>query len=135
MRTRIAKFTQRFIGAAFIAGAFALPASAEVKHHDFHHHMMHRHSVGHDIMVSARPKPVPVVATHDPFYGPAAIITAPVAIVGTIVSLPFRAVEAIFPPRAADPRVVVGAPVHLAGQIAEFPFFVVNGVFGAPPTL
>jgi hypothetical protein len=135
MRTRIAKFTQAAVGAALIVGAFALPASAEVRHRGFHHRIIHHHSVGHDIMVSARPKGEPVVATHDAFHGPAAIITAPVAIVGTVVSLPFRAVEAIFPPRAADPRVVVGAPVHLASQIAEFPFFVVNGAFGAPPTL
>jgi hypothetical protein len=46
--------------------------------------------------------------------------------------LPFRAVEAVFPPHANDPRMLVGAPVHLAGQIAEFPFFVFNSPFGVP---
>jgi hypothetical protein len=59
-------------------------------------------------------------------------VTAPVAIAGTIVSLPFRVIEAAFPPHANDPRMLVGAPVHLAGQIAGFPFFVVNGAFGVP---
>ncbi len=80
----------------------------------------------------ARAHREPVAAAPDAFHGPAAIVTAPLAIAGTIVSLPFRAVEAVFPPRANDPRMLVGAPVHFAGQIAEFPFFVVNRAFGAP---
>jgi hypothetical protein len=83
--------------------------------------------------VRRRAAPEPVAAAPDAFHnGPATIITAPVAIAGTIVSVPFRVVEAVFPPRANDPRVVVGAPVYAAGQIAEFPFFAVNGVFGVP---
>jgi hypothetical protein len=75
-----------------------------------------------------------VAAAPDAFHGPAAIITAPVEMAGTLVSLPFRAVELMFPPRANDPRLVVGAPVHFAGQIAEFPFYVINGAFGVRPT-
>lgn len=52
----------------------------------------------------------------------------------TIVGLPFRFVEAVFPPRANDPRVLIGAPVYAAGKIAEFPFVAVNSVFGVQPT-
>jgi hypothetical protein len=86
-----------------------------------------------DIVVRRRAYPQPVAAAPDAFHnGPATIITAPVAIAGTIVSLPFRGIEAVFPPRPNDPRVLVGGPVHLAGQIAEFPFFVINGAFGVP---
>jgi hypothetical protein len=43
-------------------------------------------------------------------------------------------VEAVFPPRANDPRVLIGAPVYVAGEIAELPFAAVNSVFGVPPT-
>lgn len=137
MQIRTSKLARAVAGAALLAGAYSLPAAAAVEHHDIHHRIVHRihHPVGsNDITVRARANPEPVAAAPDAFHGPAAIVTAPVAIAGTIVSLPFRVVEAVFPPRADDPRIVIGAPVHLAGQIAEFPFFVVNGAFGAPPT-
>ena len=137
MQTRISKLAQAVTGVALLAGAYSLPAAAAVQHRDIHHRIVHRihHPVDTgDITVRARAHREPVAAAPDAFHGPAAIITAPVAIAGTIVSLPFRVVEAVFPPRANDPRVLVGAPVHLAWQIAEFPFFVVNGAFGVPPT-
>jgi len=136
MQIRISTLTQAVAGAALLVGVFTLPAAADVKHHDFHRRLAHRthHSVGHDIIVRARPHSEPVAAAPDAFHGPAAIVTAPVAIAGTIVSLPFRVVEAVFPWRANDPRVLVGAPVHLAGQIAEFPFYAVNSAFGVPST-
>ena len=76
----------------------------------------------------------PVAAAPDAFHGPAAIITAPVAIAGTIVSLPFRLVEAVFPRARERSARVIGAPVYAAGQIAEFPFVAVNSVFGVQPT-
>ena len=135
MQTRISKLAQAVTGVALLAGAYSLPAAAAVQHRDIHHRIVHRihHPVDTgDITVRARAHREPVAAAPDAFHGPAAIITAPVAIAGTIVSLPFRVVEAVFPPRANDPRVLVGAPVHLAWQIAEFPFFVVNGAFGVP---
>ena len=137
MQIRTSKLTQAVAGAALLAGVYSLPAAAE-EHRYIHHRIVHRihHGVGNnDIVVRARANPEPVAAAPDAFHGPAAIITAPVAIAGTIVSLPFRFVEAAFPPRADDPRVLVGAPVHLAGQIAEFPFYAVNGAFGAPATV
>jgi hypothetical protein len=136
MKISTSKLTQAVAFAALLAGAYSLPAAAAVEHRDIHHRIAHRtyhHPVETgDITVRARAHREPVAAAPDAFHGPAAIVTAPVAIAGTIVSLPFRVVEAVFPPRANDPRMVVGAPVHLAGQIAEFPFFVVNGAFGVP---
>jgi hypothetical protein len=129
------KLTHAVAGAALLAGAYSLPAAAAVEHHHFHHRIAYRthHRVDDNVItVRRRAYREPVAPVRDAFHGPAAIITAPVAIAGTIVSLPFRMVEAVFPPRANDPRVVVGAPVHLAGQIAEFPFFVVNSAFGVP---
>jgi hypothetical protein len=134
MQICTSKLTQAVAGAALLAGAYSLPAAAAVEHHYIHHRILHRthHPVETgDITVRARHRE-PVAAAPDAFHGPAAIVTAPVAIAGTIVSLPFRAVEAVFPPHANDPRMLVGAPVHLAGQIAEFPFYVVNGAFGVP---
>jgi hypothetical protein len=130
------KLTRAVASAALLAGAYSLPAAAAVEHHYIHHRILHRthHPVETgDITVRARHREPVAAAAPDAFHnGPATIITAPVAIAGTIVSLPFRLVEAVFPPRANDPRMVVGAPVHFAGQIAEFPFYVVNGAFGVP---
>ena len=135
MQIYTSKLTQAVAGAALLAGAYSLPAAAAVEHRDIHHRIAHRthHPVEtNDITVRARAHREPVAPTPDAFHGPAAIVTAPVAIAGTIVSLPFRVVEAVFPPRANDPRVLVGAPVHLAGQIAGLPFFAINGAFGVP---
>src|SRR5271168_4599673 len=136
MQIRTSKLTQAVAGAALLAGV-SLPAAAAVEHRDIHHRIAHRthHPVdSNDITVRARAYREPVAAAPDAFHGPAAIITAPVEIAGTIVSLPFRAVEVVFPPRTNDPRVLVGAPVHFAGQIAEFPFFAFNGALGVQPT-
>jgi hypothetical protein len=136
MQIRISKLALAIAGAALLAGAYSLPAAATEQHHDVHHRMVHRtHQPVHnnDIIVRrhVRPEPVAVAPAPDAFHnGPATIITAPVAIAGTIVSLPFRLVEAVFPPNPSDPRVVVGGPVHVAGQVAGLPFFVVNSAFG-----
>jgi hypothetical protein len=134
MQIRISKLAQAVASVALFAGVYSLPAAAAVQYPDNHHRIAHRtyHRVGgNDIIVRKRAAPEPVVAAPDAFHnGPATIITAPVAIVGTIVSVPFRMVESVFPPRANDPRLLVGAPVHLAGQIAGFPFFAVNSAFG-----
>jgi len=135
MQTRISKLAQAVTGVALLAGAYSLPAAAAAQHRNIHHRIAHRihHPVGGgDLTVRTPAYREPVGAAPDAFHGPAAIVTAPVAIAGTTVSLPFRGVEAVFPPRADDPRVLVGAPVHLAGQIAEFPFFAINDAFGVP---
>jgi hypothetical protein len=137
MQIHISKLAQAFVGAALIAGASSLPAVAAVKYGDVHHRIAHRrhHRVdSSDITVRKSAPREAVAAAHDAFHGPAAIITAPVEMAGTLVSLPFRAVEVMFPPRSNDPRVLIGAPVHFAGQIAEFPFYAFNGAFGVRPT-
>jgi hypothetical protein len=137
MQTHISKLAQTVVGVALLAGTYSLPAAGAGQYRDSHHRIAHRsHHPAQtgDITVRARAHREPVAAAPDAFHGPAAIVTAPVEIAGTIVSLPFRAVEFAFPPRTNDPRMLVGAPVHFAGQIAEFPFFVVNGAFGVQPT-
>ena len=132
-------------GVALLAGTYSLPAAADVQNSDIYHRDIHHRDIHHRIVhrtyppagandVYVRRRAEPVAAASDAFHGPAVIITAPVAIAGTIVSLPFRLVEAVFPPRANDPRVLIGAPVYVAGQIAELPFAAVNTVFGVPPT-
>jgi hypothetical protein len=127
-------------GVALLAGTYSLPAAADdqnsyIHHRYIHHRIVHRaHPPAGDNDVYVRRGAEPVAAAPDAFHGPAAIITAPIAIAGTIVSLPFRLVEAVFPPRANDPRVLIGAPVYVAGEIAEFPFVAVNSIFGVQPT-
>jgi hypothetical protein len=137
MQSHRSKLAQTIVAVALLAGAYSPPAAAAVQYRDFHHRIGRRthHPVETgDIIVRKSGHREPVAAAPDAFHGPAAIITAPVEIAGTIVSLPFRVVDAVFPPRANDPRVVVGAPVHFAGQIAEFPFFAFNRAFGVQPT-
>jgi hypothetical protein len=134
MQTRISKLAQAVAGVALLAGAYSLPAAAAEQYRNVHHRIAHRahYPVHHnDIIVRRRVQPEPVAAAPDAFHnGPATIITAPVAIAGTIVSLPFRMAAAVFPPNPNDPRVVVGGPVYVAGQVAGFPFFAINRAFG-----
>ena len=135
MQTRISKLALVVAGAALLAGAYSLPTAAAEQYRYTHHRIAHRTHYpvhGNDIVVRRRAYSQPVAAAApDAFHnGPATIITAPVAIAGTIVSLPFRMAEAVFPPRTNDPRVLVGGPVYAAGQVAGFPFFAVNRAFG-----
>ena len=138
MQNHISKLAQTVVAVALVAGASSLPAVAATQPYGYVHHRTahrtYRHYDSSDITVRKNVRREPVAAAPDAFHGPAFLITAPVEMAGTLVSLPFRAVEAIFPPRANDPRLVVGAPVHFAGQIAEFPFYVINGAFGVRPT-
>ena len=122
-------------GVALLAGTYSLPAAADDQNSYIHHRIVrrtHPPAGANDIIVRKRAYREPVAAAPDAFHGPAAIITAPVAIAGTIVSL--RLVEAVFPPRANDPHVLIGAPVYVAGEIAEFPIVAVNSIFGVQPT-
>jgi hypothetical protein len=132
MQIRISKLAQAAAGVALLAGGYSLPAAAAEQY--VHHRTVHRtHYPVHngDIIVRRHVQPEPVAAAPDAFHnGPATIITAPIAIAGTIVSVPFRVAEAVFPPHPNDPRILVGGPVYVAGQIAEFPFFAINGAFG-----
>ena len=137
MQTQILKLAQAVAAAALAVGAFSLPAAAATQYGIAHHRAAHRgynRVDSSDVVVRKSTPRVPVAAAPDAFHGPAAIITAPIEIAGTLVSLPFRAVEVLFPARVNDPRVLVGAPVHFAGQVAEFPFYAVNSAFGVQPT-
>jgi len=136
MQTHIVKLASVVAGVALAAAIYALPAAAAERRYDVHHRVVHRTHYrveSSDITVRKSASREPVAAAPDAFHGPAAIITAPIYVAGTFVSLPFRAFEVVFPSRANDPRVLIGAPVHFVGQIAEFPFTAVNGAFGVGP--
>jgi hypothetical protein len=135
MQSRISRLAQIAASTAVFATAFTLPAAAE-----YHHRHWHRHHEAFDrpFTVSKHHNREAIVAAPNPYYGPAAIITAPNAVAATIVSLPFRAAAVVFPPYGnpgVNPLVLVGAPVHAAGYVAEFPFYVVGSAFGAPPNI
>ncbi len=137
MQMKTLKLVQIVASAVVLTTAFGLPAAAKEHGHGHKMHRHYHHAYDRPLTVSKHRHPAPVVAA-DPFHGPAAIITGPNAIVATVVSLPFRAAEVVFPPvgnPAINPLVLVGAPVHLAGEIAQFPFYVVGSVFGAPPRI
>lgn len=77
------------------------------------------------------PAPVVVAAPrYNPYAGPSAIITGPIAIGGEIASLPFRILGGIFPP--VGPTAIVGVPVRVAGQLAQVPFDIAQAPFGGP---
>lgn len=79
----------------------------------------------------AAPAPVVVAAPrYNPYVGPAAIITAPIALGSTIASLPFRILGGIFPP--VGPTAIIGAPIQAAGRIAQVPFQIAEAPFGGP---
>jgi hypothetical protein len=125
MQANISKLALLTASAVLMAATSILPAAAATKHG--------RSPVRHHALTVHR-APVIAAPAPDPFHGPAAIFTAPVAVAGIIVGLPFQAVNVVFPASANDPRVVVGAPVYVAGRIAQFPFYAVDAAFGVPPT-
>jgi hypothetical protein len=125
MQANISKLARLTASAVLVAAVSILPAAAATKHG--------RAPVRHHALTVHR-APVVAAPAPDPFRGPAAIFTAPVAVAGMIVGLPFQAVNVVFPATANDPRVVIGAPVYAAGRIAQFPFYAVDAAFGVPPT-
>ena len=139
MQTKKLMLPQIAASMVVFATAFTLPAAAKDRYSEAHWRRMHHHlAAGRPLTVTKRPYRESIVAAPNPFHGPAAIITAPVAIGATIVSLPFRAAGAVFPAYgnpAVNPLVLVGVPVHVAGQVAQLPFYVVGSAFGAAPTV
>jgi hypothetical protein len=140
MRASTSRLIQIAAGVAIIGAVFAMPAAAATRHRRVHRrivHVVHRPSERLRLEETAAP-PLTVTRQYyrpDPFHGPAAIITAPITLAGMIVSLPFRAIGAVFPAHgdpAANPLVFVGAPVHFAGEIAGAPFYAVDSAFGVP---
>lgn len=125
MPATLSNFARRTASAVLVAAVSILPAAAATKHRRAHPARAHMLTV-HRLPVEAPPAP-------DPYHGPAAIFTAPVAAAGMIVGLPFRAANVVFPHTANDPRILVGAPVYAAGRIAQFPFYFVDSAFGVPP--
>ena len=69
---------------------------------------------------------------YDPYHNPATVVTGPVHFAGTVASLPFRAVNSVFPARGNTPLVLIGAPVYLAGQLVQLPFRIAEAPFGGP---
>ena len=141
MRIKAIRLAQIAAGATVLAVSFALPASAKVEY--YHHKYWHRTAYHHyrDVdrpLTVTRRVPRETVVAPDPYSGPAAIVTAPAAAGATVVSLPFRAANAIFPAHgdpATNPFVLVGAPIYVAGQVARLPFYVVGSAFGAPASI
>jgi hypothetical protein len=136
MRSRKAKATLIVASVAVLAAASTLPAAAKYQHGRLHR-PHHARAMGRPLTVSMHVQREPVVVAPDPFSGPAAIITGPVALGAAIVSVPFRAAATIFPTHgdpAVNPLVLVGAPVHVAGQFLQLPFYAVGSAFGAPPS-
>ncbi len=76
--------------------------------------------------------PVVVAPVYNPYAGPAAVVTGPIAFGATLASLPFRAVNSVFPAQGNTPLVVVGAPVHFAGRVVQAPFAIAEAPFGGP---
>ncbi|UDL93476.1 hypothetical protein LGH83_12865 [Lichenihabitans sp. PAMC28606] len=74
----------------------------------------------------------PQAPVYNPYAGPAVLITAPVAFAGRIVSLPFEAINAIFPAQGNSPLTLVGGPVMAAGRFVQLPFRVAQAPFGGP---
>ena len=73
---------------------------------------------------------------YNPYYGPKAIVTAPVSFASRVVAAPFEALGSIFPAHgdpARNPLVLVGAPIHFAGALAQIPFNIIQAPFGGPP--
>ena len=118
--------------AALTAGPVAAREHSKMRHA----HRMHasRHMAYRSLTVGVQPA---APAYYNPFSGPAPFITGPVAIAGSIVALPFRALSALFPYQGGigqNPLVIVGAPLHYAGQVAQVPFYIVGRTFGGNPT-
>ena len=133
------KMRSRLWAAAAVAGAVlwtsgaVQPASAQPVY-DYYGHPVY-HAPSHPLTVQRRyaPRPTLVAPTYNPYDGPQTVITAPLAAASTLVALPFRVINGVFPPYGnpgQDPRVLVGAPVHAAGEIAQLPFRALQAPFG-----
>ncbi|WP_237479668.1 hypothetical protein [Lichenibacterium dinghuense] len=77
----------------------------------------------------------PVVVAPAPIgnTGPGTLITGPLGFASNVVSLPFRAINGIFPATgsvAQNPLVLIGAPLRAIGDIVQVPFRVIGAPFG-----
>lgn len=135
-RLKLTAVSSLIISVALSWGSYA---QAYVNSHHHRHYYHHEAYSGRPLIVASHHRYYsPAQATNDPWRGPVPIITGPNYVAATIVSLPFRAANSIFPAYgdpATNPLILVGAPIHVAAQVAEFPFYAVGTVFGAPPAL
>ncbi len=122
-------------GAALLVSGLAQTAAAQPAYDAYGNPVVvtapnYGYAASRPLTVQRRYAPVRVAPAYDPYSGPQAIITGPIAVASTLVALPFRVVNSVFPPYAHDPRVIVGGPVHVAGQVAQLPFRVLQAPFG-----
>jgi hypothetical protein len=125
-----------------LAGASLALASGAQAHESWHHHHHYRAAYNERPLTVTKHHhhyyATPVAAAPDPWHGPAPVVTGPNYVAASIVGLPFRAVNSIFPAYGdpgTNPLILVGAPVHVLAQVVEFPFYVVGSAFGAPPPI
>jgi hypothetical protein len=125
-------------GATLLAAATTQSASAQPVY-DAYGRPVHRQARPYDpygrplTVVRRYPRSGIVAPTYSPYDGPQAIVTAPLAAASTLVALPFRVINSVFPPYGnpgQNPLVLVGAPVHFAGEIAQLPFRAAQAPFG-----
>ena len=107
-----------------------------------HHTMMHKKTsfrYGHQPMHYADARPLvvrpsaPVVVAGPVVTGPGTLVTAPLGFGSSIVSLPFRGLNGIFPASgdiATNPLVLIGAPLHAVADLVQVPFRVIGEPFG-----
>ena len=75
----------------------------------------------------------PVVVAGPVVTGPGTLVTAPLGFGSSIVSLPFRGLNGIFPASgdiATNPLVLIGAPLHAVADLVQVPFRVIGEPFG-----
>ena len=77
----------------------------------------------------------PVVVAPAPVgnVGPGTLITGPLGFASNVLTLPFRAINGIFPATgdiSQNPLVIIGAPLHAIGDIVQVPFRILGAPFG-----
>ena len=83
--------------------------------------------------VAAAEAPVVVAPAVVGNTGPGTLVTGPLGFASNVLTLPFRAINGIFPATgdvAQNPLVIIGAPLHAVGDIVQVPLRVIGAPFG-----
>ena len=83
--------------------------------------------------VAATEAPVVVAAAPVGNTGPGTIVTGPLGFASNVFTLPFRAINGIFPATGdigQNPLVIIGAPLHAVGDLVQVPLRVLGAPFG-----
>ncbi len=83
--------------------------------------------------VAATEAPVVVAPVAVENAGPGTLITGPLGFASNVFTLPFRAINGIFPATgdiAQNPLVIIGAPLHAIGDIVQVPLRIIGAPFG-----